>query len=71
VPTAYVLLAQAPDSDRPEIPAIVTLSVRDPSARPGLFTKSVAAAIAETHPTAASRRVSDEVTRTRSPGLPR
>jgi predicted permease len=53
LPTAYVPLAQAPDSTRPEIPPVVALSVRAASGRPGLLTKSVAAAINEVNPTLA------------------
>ena len=51
LPTAYVPLAQSSDPDRPDTPTIVTLSARAAASRPGLLTKSVAAAIGEIDPT--------------------
>jgi predicted permease len=53
LPTAYVPLAQSPNSDRPEIPPVVALNVRAASGQPALLTKSVAAAIREVNPTLA------------------
>jgi predicted permease len=53
LPTVYVPLWQSPDEARPDPPAVVTLSVRAASTRPGLLTKSVAAAIGEVNPTLA------------------
>jgi putative ABC transport system permease protein len=53
LPTVYIPLSQASDDTPPGAPASVTLSVRAASARPGLLTKSVAAAIGEIDPTLA------------------
>ena len=76
LPTAYVPLSQSVERSLVEdpaetAPAIVTLSVRAASARPGLLTKSVAAAIGEINPTLAltfeplDNRISDTLTRER------
>jgi predicted permease len=55
LPTAYVPLSQsseqAHEQAQPDAPAVVTLSVRAASARPGLLTKSVAVAIGEINST--------------------
>jgi putative ABC transport system permease protein len=53
LPTAYVPLSQSSDNSRPDTPAIVTLAVRAAAERPGLLTKSVAAAIGEINATLA------------------
>jgi len=53
LPTAYVPLSQSSEQDRPDTPAVVTLSVRAVSARPGQLTKSVAVAIGEMNSTLA------------------
>ena len=51
LPTAYVPLSQSSEQAQPDAPAVVTLSVRAASARPGLLTKSVAVAIGEINST--------------------
>ena len=55
LPTVYVPLSQSSEQAHeqapPDAPAVVTLSVRAASARPGLLTKSVAVAIGEINPT--------------------
>ena len=56
LPTAYVPLSQSSEQAheaQPDAPAVVTLSVRAASARPGLLTKSVAGAIGEINSTLA------------------
>jgi putative ABC transport system permease protein len=53
LPTAYVPLLQSSEQAQPDGPAVVTLSVRTASSRPGLLTKGVAAAIGEINPTLA------------------
>jgi len=53
MPTVYLPLAQSSSESQQEAPAIVTLSVRASIARPELLAKSVAAAIADVHPTLA------------------
>jgi putative ABC transport system permease protein len=53
LPTVYVPLTQSSEETPPTGPAAVTLSVRAASSRPGLLTRSVAAAVAELNPTLA------------------
>ena len=53
LPTAYVPLSQSSEQERPDTPAVVTLSVRAVSARPAQLTKSVAVAIGEMNSTLA------------------
>jgi putative ABC transport system permease protein len=53
LPTAYVPLLQSSEPAQPDGPAVVTLSVRTASSRPGLLTKGVAAAVGEINPTLA------------------
>ena len=53
LPTAYVPLLQSAEQGQSDGPAVVTLSVRAASSRPGLLTKAVAAAVGEINPTLA------------------
>jgi predicted permease len=53
LPTAYVPLLQSSEQAPPDGPAVVTLSVRAASSRPGLLTNGVAAAIDDINPTLA------------------
>jgi putative ABC transport system permease protein len=53
LPTAYVPLSQSSEQGQSDGPALVTLSVRAASSRPGLLTKAVAAAVGDINPTLA------------------